>query len=267
MPVQSIIRLLRFYQQADTVYQVHSPYLFEIWESMYQQLPSSFKRIESIRQALIHDPTIVELNDLGAGSRKYNTKDRTISQIAKSSLSSPRQCRMMAGLVRHLKPMSMIELGSSLGISTAYLSMAAGPSSHLISLEGDPTIAELASKTLRSLDLSGQIHRGAFTELLPGILDNLSYIDFAFIDGHHLYESTLEYFNLLMSKLSDEGVLIFDDIHWSNEMQKAWENIIADKRVTASLDFYTFGLVSISKRFAEAQHHKIIPARYKCWKI
>ena len=62
-------------------------------------------------------------------------------------------------------------------------------------------------------------------------------------DGNHRKEPTIDFFNRLVDIATSETVFIFDDIHWSKEMEEAWESIKADKRVRVTIDLFIFGVV------------------------
>ena len=65
----------------------------------------------------------------------------------------------------------------------------------------------------------------------------------AFIDANHTYANTLEYFSVLADKAHEKSIVVVDDIHYSEEMEKAWKAICADVRVTSTIDLYQMGLV------------------------
>ena len=51
-----------------------------------------------------------------------------------------------------------------------------------------------------------------------------------------------------------ETILIFDDIHWSAEMEKAWAEIKANPSVTLTIDLFFIGLVFVRKAQKEKEH-------------
>ncbi len=262
----SIRRFLNFYYRAQTVYQLHSPRLYSLWRSMQNvEAKDSFTRIEEWREHLIESEDVIERVDFGVGS-KVGTALTTVGKIARTSLSTQRQCRRLAGLIEFLQPAGMIELGSNLGISTAYMALAA-PHAKFVSIEGDPELHQIAKKTLTHCDAEQVVLRlGTFESELSGAIEDIGTVDFAFIDGNHRYEPTLNYFESIKAAASQRALLVFDDIHWSGEMEEAWECIISDASVSASLDFFDMGIVLLSDTFHTAQHLKMVPWGLKPWK-
>jgi predicted O-methyltransferase YrrM len=88
---------------------------------------------------------------------------------------------------------------------------------------------------------------------LPEVVERLDKIDLVFVDGNHRREPTLNYFNLLMPRMSSSSVLIFDDIHWSSEMEEAWETIRRDGRVLLTVDLFFVGFVFLRSAFKVKQ--------------
>jgi predicted O-methyltransferase YrrM len=95
---------------------------------------------------------------------------------------------------------------------------------------------------------------GNFEKRLPEALEKLPFPGLVFIDGNHRKEPTLNYFNLLMHHVKNDSILIFDDIHWSKEMELGWEEIKKDERVLATIDLFFIGIVLFRKEFREKQH-------------
>jgi predicted O-methyltransferase YrrM len=94
---------------------------------------------------------------------------------------------------------------------------------------------------------------GNFDQSLDGALDAIHYVDLAFIDGNHRKKPTLEYFQKIKEKTNDLSCIIFDDIHWSREMEEAWEEIKKDPQVRVSIDLFFLGIVFFRRAFLEKQ--------------
>ena len=89
------------------------------------------------------------------------------------------------------------------------------------------------------------------------LLQKINKVDLAFVDGNHLKIPTLTYFGLLLEKSTDQSIFIFDDIHWSAEMEEAWKEIQQHPAVTLSIDLFFIGLVFFKKDFKAKQHFVI----------
>jgi len=223
---------------------VHSPFAYEIVENVLRPkstLPFSTE-IESYRQLLRKSSEFIPFEEMGAGNEKANT--RAVKDIAKKSLSTKRQCAILARAVTHFRATSILELGTSLGIATSYM---ASTGAQVYTIEGNQSVSDLASKGWESLNLSSKVHSsvGRFTEQLPFVLEEMGQVDLAFIDGNHQREPTLDYFNTILPYANKKTVFIFDDIHWSKGMEQAWEELKAHPSVHLTIDCFWMGMAFI----------------------
>ena len=238
---------LKHWLTSKTRHGVHSPFVYHLIDEIIYDFhaKSDFLNIEPLRAKLLSDKRVLELTDLGAGSLVHNHKKRSVHRIARHALKSPKLAQLLYRLANHFSPANIVELGTCLGITTAYLAKAV-PSAKVISIEGCPQTAAVAAENLKELDIKNtQLLVGNFDEILPGVINQLDYLDFVFIDGNHRKEATLNYFNWCMPKLSENGILIFDDIYWSKGMKEAWQEIKMHPQVTVTIDLFWIGLVFI----------------------
>src|SRR5690606_27345623 len=132
------------------------------------------------------------------------------------------------------------------------------------SIEADTGLLRFAKGNFQNLKLENIcLFEGAFEHELPALLTQSGQVDLAFIDGDHRFEPTVAYFKMLLEKAGENSVFIFDDIHWSDEMERAWQWIQNQSEVTLTIDFYRMGMVFFKKEFKEKQHFKIVPFVWK----
>ena len=183
---------------------MHSPFVFDFILNVLNN-KSNYQpqlEIEQLRNQLLKDKRIVEIEEMGAGSRIDSSKQRAVSQLARSALKSKRLAQVLFRLARHYQPKTIVELGTSLGITTCYLSKA-NPASSIITIEGNDATATIAKENFQKLGCANiQLLQGNFDNLLPNIMSQLPFIDLAYIDGNHRYEPTINYFRQFLSKTS-----------------------------------------------------------------
>jgi predicted O-methyltransferase YrrM len=193
----------------------------------------------------------ITVTDLGAGSQVSGASgtQRRVRDIARYAAKPPRLAQLLFRLVNHFQPSTILELGTSLGLTTAYLA-AADSRNQVITFEGCPNTAAIARETFTKLQLRNvQLVEGNLDTTLPATLDTLTKpVDFVFFDGNHRYEPTLRYFEQCLSKAHENSVFVLDDIHWSAEMEQAWEAIKANPAVTITVDLFYVGLVFFRKK-------------------
>lgn len=124
--------------------------------------------------------------------------------------------------------------------------------------EGAGSIATIAQNTFDQLQLKNiQLIKGNFSKTLPLLFSKINKVELAFVDGNHRKEPTLHYFRQLLENSSHSATLIFDDIHWSIEMEAAWSEIQQDPAVTLTIDLFFIGLVFVNPEFKVKQHFTI----------
>lgn len=235
---------------------IHSPFVFDLVSKVLNDETEyeDYRQIESIRKQLLQDKTVLTIQDFGAGSTTGLSKQRSIQQIAGSSLKKPKYARLLYRLVKYFQPKQILELGTSLGITTTYLA-AANKDSAVITLEGSTAIASVADMNFQQMQLTNiMIVTGNFDHTLKPAISQMPTINFAFIDGNHRKEPTLSYFHQLLEKSNESTVMVFDDIHWSKEMEEAWEEIKQHSSVTLTIDLFFIGLVFLRKEQKQKEH-------------
>lgn len=203
----------------------------------------AFAPIRELQKELLKDAQTIQITDFGAGSRINSSRERAIRDIARNSQKPARFGRLMYRLIQRFGSRTIIDLGTSLGVTTLY-EAAAAPTAQVLTFEGCPQTAAVAARNFRKLNRANiEIITGNLDETLAERLKTVSGIDFAFFDANHRYEPTVQYFNTCLLKAHNESCFIFDDIHWSDEMEQAWETIKAHPAVTVSIDLFYIGLV------------------------
>ena len=241
-----LIKYLKYWFSSKTAHGIHSPFVFELYNDVINKKGDyySFYKIELLRKRLLLSKKEIEVTDLGSGK----SGKRSIAEIAERSAKNKKYCELLFRLAYHQKPETILELGTSLGISTIYLA-SADPTTKVITIEGCPNTASEAKKNFEALGLKNiESIVGNFDEVLARPSSPaLRPMDFIFFDGNHRKTPTLNYFNQCLSYANNNSIFIFDDIHWSNEMEEAWKEIKKHPKVTVTIDLFFLGLVFFRK--------------------
>jgi len=238
---------------------IHSPFVYDFVQNVLNDKNeyACYKKIEPVRNGLLQDQTIIEVDDFGAGSAVIKKNTRAVNRIAASSLKPRKYAQLLFRMVNYYKPQNIVELGTSFGITTAYLA-SGNKAANVFTLEGASAIAGIAKQNFTKLHLANiRLLFGSFEETLPSLFSAVKNIDFVFIDGNHRKEPTLAYFNQLISYSTTSAIFIFDDIHWSKEMEDAWEHIKHHPAVTLTIDLFFIGIVCINSNIKTRQHFVI----------
>ncbi len=225
---------------------IHSPFVFEFYNAVIKLAKKrDTTKVELFRKKLYGDKSTVRFEDFGAGSRKNKGEIRRISEIAKNAGVKPKYGRLLAQLLDYYEINIALELGTSVGLGVHYL-LNGNENLHLITIEGCQAIAEFSQKQLDS-NANIELINGEFSEVLSREQFSDSKFDLIYIDGNHQKQPTLDYFQFALNHMHDESFIIFDDIHWSDEMEEAWQTIIEDNRVHVTMDLFQFGIVCLRK--------------------
>lgn len=238
---------------------IHSPFVFDFIIHVLNDKKKYpvYSKIESVRKKLLKENTTIEVEDFGAGSAVLPFKNRKISDIANSSLKKKKFAQLLFRIANYYHSKTIVELGTSFGISTSYLA-SANAASKVFTFEGAKNIAKIATGNFENLGLKNiELLEGSFQKTLPLLNRKIENVDLLFIDGNHRKDPTLEYFNFFLKKSNNDSIFIFDDIHWSRPMEEAWKLIQENDSVTLTIDLFFIGIVFFSSDFKVKQHFTI----------
>ena len=249
---------LKFLWNSKNEHGVHSPFVFSLATKCFydKKIYTEYPILKKYRKLLLLNKKKIQVTDFGAGSRIFKTNNRTINQIAKTAGISPKRARLLFRIVNYFHPNNILETGTSLGLATSALSLG-NPSAKITTLEGCPNTISIAKKQCQLQNLNNiEFVNVEFSSYLKSIDIRHSTFDLIYFDGNHSKQATLEYFELLLPTITNDSVWIFDDIHWSPDMEDAWEAIKNHPEVTISIDTFQWGLVFFRKE-QEKEHFVI----------
>lgn len=256
MNLKTVLSYINYRITAYTEHDVHSPFVFRFYMDLiaHKQADAGLDALNQVRKRLQNDHRTVEVTDLGAGSKTLNSNKRLISAIARHGIAQRKQAEFLYRLVQYLAPKTIIELGTSIGLSALYLARAV-PASTLYTIEGCPNLSEVSKQLFEEQKAENIISiTGNFNDRLPELLSSLKAVDMIYIDGNHAYEPTMNYFRMALQKKHAGTVMIFDDIYWSDGMEKAWKEIYTHPEVTLSFDLFQFGIVFFRTEHKNKEH-------------
>lgn len=224
----------------------------------------AYPLIEQQRARLLCSTAIVQQDDYGTGARERDGQasgvmQRRVTDIARRHIESPKTGQLLFRLVNYLtamrkEPLNIVELGTSLGITTAYL---ASPSqrNNVQTYEGAEEVADIAMDVWRALELVNiQVVVGNIDDTLAE--NHAKRIDLAYIDANHTYDATMRYFCELLPSAGQHSIYVVDDIHHSPEMERAWHEIQTLNQVTSTIDCYHMGLVFFNRHYIR-KHYRM----------
>lgn len=244
---------LDYFLREEDQYSLQSPLLFETYKELKAFRKSSHScdlDIEDYRNSFLASVEIIEVDDFGAGSKHLLTSTRKVASITKFSTTTRKFAQLYQFFCSKTTSQIVLELGSCVGITCRYLSRAT--KGKIYSFEGSSELARIAAPNSGFENL--EIIQGNLQYTLPTFLKKIDKVDFALIDATHTFEATMDYFRQLKEKVTLDSIIVIGDIHWSKEMNRAWEEIKADPAVRLSLDFYECGVIYFQYPGAKANY-------------
>jgi predicted O-methyltransferase YrrM len=252
--------LLHFLTAKRRGHGVHSPFAYRLCEDVfYNPFPHyDFGLLNQLRKSLLRDHTTITVEDHGAGSRTFRTTTRQVARIAANGITGRREAEILYRLVNFLGCKRIVELGTSLGLTTLYLARGA-PAATVYSIEGAAALSAFASALAGQAEVSNiRFVADVFDKALPAVLSEAGSPDLVYIDGNHTYEATLRYYEMIKDSRSASTVIVLDDLYWSPGMTKAWHKIVADPDNTLTIDGFHLGFVFFRTEFAQKQHLRVM---------
>lgn len=251
--LQLAVDYLKYRLKAKTRHGVHSPFAYRLVDHIIYDFYSKkvYADIEKLRSELVLDARSITITDIGAGLLLNKNKQKKVSALAKNILKPTKLDQLIHRLVADVNPVNIIALGTCLGITTAYLAKAA-PNARVISIEECPETAAIAKKNIDMLQIQNtEILVGNANELFSSILESITELNFVLINGKQTKEAALNYFRKCLPKLSENSILIVDDIYSNKGMKDAWKQIKAHSEVSITIDLFQIGLVFVKKAQAK----------------
>ncbi|MDI1317239.1 class I SAM-dependent methyltransferase [Flavobacterium sp.] len=251
---------LKFLWKSKNEHGVHSPFVFSLVTKCFydKKKYAEYSILKSYRNSLLANKNKIEVTDFGSGSRVFKSNTRAIDQIAMNAGISSKRAELLFRIANYFQPENILEIGTSLGLATSALSLG-NKNSKITTLEGCPETSSIAKKQFQEFkfDTINPVVK-EFSEYLKSYQLTADSYQLIYFDGNHSKQATLNYFDLLLPTVTNESVWIFDDIHWSQDMEEAWEIIQNHPKVTVTIDTFQWGIVFF--RDEQLKEHFVIRA-------
>ena len=228
-------------------HRVHSPNIFNFFKYViFSKEKFDYTLAENVYSQFRKNRDNITVTTFGAKGGK--TKEVKISSLAKKSSSKGKYGRLLQRTANFLQPRKILELGTSLGVGTLYLS-SGSPDSKIITIEGCTSIHNFARESFAVNNAQNiEAVNSGFDEVLDNLITENQDIDLVYIDGNHTYQATMDYYELFSRRLESGAVLLFDDINWSKGMSKAWREIVKDSKSTVTIETARMGIVFLNPK-------------------
>jgi len=251
--LQLIFRYITYLFKAKNKHIAQAPFLYELITEVIEKKTEDYacQKIEKLRKELCNQDRTIKITDFGAGSTINNSKTRKVKDVARNSAKNAKFGKLLFRIIQFYKPKNILELGTSLGISTSYLAQA-NTNAKVFTFEGCPETAKIAQENFEKQNIKNtSITLGDFNVTLTEKLKEIKSIDLAFIDGNHQENPTINYFEKCLKYANNNTIFVLDDIHWSDGMENAWNYIKTHTRTTLTIDLFFVGIVFVKSELSK----------------
>lgn len=240
-----IISYLKFLKNSTNQHGVHSPFVYSLVTKCFydKKKYAEYEILKEYRKSLLTNKDFIEVTDFGAGSRVFKSNKRQISKIAKTAGITTKRAQLLFRVINYFQPTTVLEIGTSLGLATSALSLG-NKNAKIITLEGCSSTMAIAKNQSQLEGLKNiEFITTKFEDYLSNCQLKTENCQLIYFDGNHSKKATLNYFELLLPTITNETVWILDDIHWSKDMEEAWEIIKNHPKVKVTIDTFQWGFV------------------------
>lgn len=251
--MSSVISYIQYLLKSQNKHKIHSPFVYTLVAEVInkKKKKKDYQVIADLRKKLSKSQETITVTDFGAGSKINRSKTRKIKDIVQNSAKNQKFGELLYRFSEYYKPRNIVELGTSLGVSTCYLSLG-NPNARIFTFEGCPKTSAIANDNFKKMNIKNiSLTVGRFEDKLVSKLEEIKKIDMVFLDGNHQEKATLEYFEKCLKYSHNDTIFIFDDIHWSKGMENAWKAIQNHKKVSLTIDLFFVGIVFIKNELSK----------------
>jgi len=209
----------------------------------------SFTEIELIRKQLLQDTTPINY-------RKGKRKAYTVARAARDEAITPKQGALLFRLGNYFKVKNILQIGSSVGLSTLYLTSYSSQV-NCIALEDRPGLAEVARTVYRKRTSAIDLRVGKFEETLSIALQDMDKPDLVYFNINSPQDDIMGLFKQCAGSADSHSIFVVHGIKSNRNMRQCWKSMCTDPKVRVSMDLYHIGILFFNK--------KLYPQQYKVY--
>lgn len=173
--------------------------------------------------------------------RTNEIRKEPISTWARRVTSQKKFSLFLIKLINWLDAKTIIETGTAAGINSCCLALS--NVDKVITLEGSNEIAAVADRTINKfgkekvLLVQGKV-QDTFSKTI-----NEYQPDVIFLDADHRSETISQYLMEIDKLHKTPKAIIVHDIHWSEDMEIAWNEIVSNNSYSLTVDLFQAGII------------------------
>jgi len=215
----------------------------------------SAELIEDFYFQLCKLDTKINFEDFGA-KKNEKIKIKKISEIAKKTSTKFKEGIIFQKIIDYFNVKNILELGTSLGIGTMFLSGVSSCIS-VTTIEACKDIIDFTEQNFKANGINNvKFINDKFDNVFDKNLLNKQKFDLFFIDGNHTFDASLKYLKYIEQNLvTNRFIIIFDDINWSKDMYNAWKYIVKTHKNCFMMNFFRTGFLFYNYKLPEGEFY------------
>ena len=217
---------------------IHSPYVYYLMTMVIENKHPyyRFSQVEALRKILKKSSKKLLISKDGDDGQE----EGLLSSLVGKNTFSPSYDQLLFRLSKFFHPQTIVEFGSSIGISTIYL---ATPDSRtkVYAGEKEKSEAELLKMNLKKTGVENvQVYEDYKKQLENVTEGEIGLVCF----GRKCKSEEIEnLYSEVENKLVTTSVVIISDIHKDKEKEKVWNKIRESANVRVDLDLFFYGIL------------------------
>ncbi len=252
-----IVSFFCFILKSKNEHGVHSPFIFDLITTCFYVKKNNHDLtiLSNYKEDLSKNSSLQEIYDFNFLSNILLSEKKKKEKIIKDFGVSNKRTRLLINLIQYLKPRSILEIGTSVGINTVTLASAL-ENFKIITVEENEQSTNISRELFKKYNLKQiELLSGKLDDVLPDVFKKNTF-DFICFKNHGLTKKVLKYFEASVSSIHNNSVCLFKNIHIDKESDQVWEQIKKHEKVTVTIDTFKWGLVFFRKE--QEKEHFII---------
>ena len=242
----NLLKRLQFYLKASNSkgHGTHSPLVYHFITEILNDTRNfyAYQEIDALKNKLISDKRKINISG----------KETSVSSFVKTSLPT-KYNQLLFRMVAYYKPSYILEIGSSLGITTAYLA-SPDKKKGVHTIESNEPLAIISLQTVSSLALPNT------SQSIGNIRKPFSEIPerkYGFILINHPNWESEEQIKDIFSIVEEDAIVIFVGINKNAETKLVWNHLISNLNKSISVNLFNFGIIFLKKEVLKKQQFTI----------
>ncbi len=254
-------RYLPYYFHAKTYYRIHSPLAYEFASAILEDKRNfyAFASLNALQKSLRRDERSIALLP---NEESQPPTIVTMQQIQYQHYVSRYYHEILFRTIHFYKPEFILELGTSLGITTMYAA-AAALNRNIYTIEQEPAIANAAKQHFNLLRFKNiQPIIGDYQEMIDNELLAEKKIDCLILSLENISHKNI--LKPYLERLNEPSLIIILGISKASK-RELWQFIQQHQKVTLTIDVYNLGIAFCNTNILEKQQIMLI-ASSKKWR-